>query len=86
MLKKRPRCFHLKMKFYFMFLLLFSASVSFAQQKINVSGKVVSDKNIPLPDASVKVEGQPTGTITDNNGSYTSGREGIPYYIFSVQI
>lgn len=70
MFKKRLHCCHLRMKFYLMLFFLFSVVLSFAQQKINVSGTVTSDKNLPLPDASVKVAGGSIGTITDNTGSF----------------
>ncbi len=59
------------MKLCFMFFLLLLSLSSLAQQKITVNGTVISDKDLPLPDVSVKVEGESTGTITDNNGSFT---------------
>jgi TonB-linked SusC/RagA family outer membrane protein len=53
-----------------LFLLLFVASVAFAQDK-KITGKVTSsDDGLPLPGVSVKVTGSNLGTQTDVNGNY----------------
>ena len=51
-------------------MLFLGASVANAQQK-QISGKVVSSDNAPLPNVSVVVKGTRTSTSTDNNGSYS---------------
>jgi TonB-linked SusC/RagA family outer membrane protein len=54
-----------------LFLLLFVASVAFAQDK-KITGKVTSkDDGLPLPGVSVLVTGTKIGTQTDVNGNYT---------------
>jgi TonB-dependent starch-binding outer membrane protein SusC len=51
-------------------LLLFSVSLSsFAQQ--NIRGKVSDSNGVPLPGATVVVNGSKTGAITDADGAYT---------------
>jgi len=52
-------------------LLLFISFFSFGQQKIKVSGTVMSDSSLPLSNVSIKVKGQPDGTTTSENGSFT---------------
>ncbi|MDB5089034.1 MAG: TonB-dependent Receptor Plug Domain protein [Mucilaginibacter sp.] len=37
---------------------------------VNVKGKVVDEKGLPLPDASVKVKGSQAGTVTDVKGEF----------------
>jgi TonB-linked SusC/RagA family outer membrane protein len=54
-----------------LFLLLFVASIAFAQDK-KITGKVTSaDDGLPLPGVSVKVTGSNLGTQTDVNGNYS---------------
>jgi TonB-linked SusC/RagA family outer membrane protein len=54
-----------------LFLLLFFASIAFAQDK-KITGKVTSkDDGLPLPGVSVLVTGTKIGTQTDVNGNYT---------------
>ncbi len=61
----------LSAKVIFPFLLFLSiSSISFAQQKIAVSGTVISENSLPLSNVSVKVKGQTDGTTTDGNGSF----------------
>ena len=55
-------------KFILHFLLLFSV-VAFAQKSIK--GKVTDESGIPLPGASVLIEGTTTGTTTDFDGVFT---------------
>ncbi|MEP7143466.1 MAG: TonB-dependent receptor [Ferruginibacter sp.] len=53
-------------------LLFLSASVfSFAQQKITVSGTVVSDSSLPLSKVSIKIKGEPGGATSETNGAFT---------------
>lgn len=60
-----------RLGFLLSFLLLFFNLISFAQQKITVSGTVISDNNIPVASVSVIVKGTSGGTITDENGKFT---------------
>ncbi len=71
MLKKRFAFLHQGTKLSFITFFLLSSFISFAQQKISVSGKVMSDKNVPLENVSVKVEGETIGTTTQPDGSYS---------------
>jgi TonB-linked SusC/RagA family outer membrane protein len=50
-------------------LLFFCLGIIHAQQK-TISGKVTDDKGNPIPEASVKVKGSPSGTITDKEGAF----------------
>ena len=61
----------LPVKVSFLFLFFLSASlISFAQQKITVSGTVVSDSSLPLSNVSIRVKGGTAGGTTDENGSF----------------
>lgn len=52
-------------------VLLLSCSVAFAQNKIHVTGIVVSaDNNDALPGVTVRIKGTDQGTTTDANGRY----------------
>ena len=71
MSKKRLACLvHMK-KFYFLFLFLTFTLLSFAQQKITISGVVTSDNNTPLPGVTVKAKKAGGGTTTDEQGRYS---------------
>ncbi|MBN3520043.1 SusC/RagA family TonB-linked outer membrane protein [Algoriphagus lutimaris] len=50
-------------------MLFFTLSLTFAQES-RVTGKVIDEKNEPLPGASVLVKGTTRGTVTDIDGSY----------------
>ncbi|SHF75678.1 TonB-linked outer membrane protein, SusC/RagA family [Mariniphaga anaerophila] len=50
---------------------LFSATVLFAQEKVNLSGKVVDTKGVTLPGVSVLEKGTVNGTVSDIDGNYT---------------
>jgi TonB-dependent starch-binding outer membrane protein SusC len=52
-------------------LLLFSVTMLFAQQTINVTGKVTDEQNLGLPGVTILVKGTQTGTITDFDGNYS---------------
>ncbi|RYD89963.1 MAG: SusC/RagA family TonB-linked outer membrane protein, partial [Sphingobacteriales bacterium] len=41
------------------------------KQAITVTGKVVDEKNLPLPGVSVRIKGAQTGTVTNVDGVYT---------------
>ncbi|MGX5816590.1 TonB-dependent receptor [Chitinophaga lutea] len=47
------------------------APVSAADTLIRVSGRVMSDRNEPLPGVTVRIAGSTTGTSTDADGRYT---------------
>jgi TonB-linked SusC/RagA family outer membrane protein len=40
-------------------------------QTFTVKGKVLDEKGVPVPGATVKVSGTKQGTVTDNNGSFS---------------
>jgi len=71
MLKKQFAYLLQRKKSPLFFLLLFSSLFSFAQQKITVSGTVVSDSTLPLSNVSIKAQGEPAGTTSAENGSFT---------------
>ena len=84
MLKKQFAFLHPGMKLCFISFCLLSSFVSFAQQKITVSGTVISDKNVPLSNVSVKVEAEPTGTTTGDNGSFSLSVNKGATVVFSI--
>ncbi|MEO6916928.1 MAG: carboxypeptidase-like regulatory domain-containing protein, partial [Chitinophagaceae bacterium] len=71
MLKKRFALLGQGLRFWFIPCFLLLSLVSIGQQKISVGGRVISDKGDPLPDVSVKVENQTTGTITAADGTFS---------------
>ncbi|HXS55460.1 MAG TPA: TonB-dependent receptor [Hanamia sp.] len=60
-----------KMKVSLAGCFLFFCSLSFAQQKTNLTGNVISDNNTPLAGVSVNIKGRPGGTTTDMAGKFT---------------
>lgn len=74
MLKKQKRkttLFPTKQKVLIPILFLFFSSFIFAQQKINVTGKVFTENNIPLAGVSINVKETLVGTTTDANGKFS---------------
>ena len=63
-------------KIFLLFLLLSCTSWLLAQQQI--SGTVVSEANIPIANATVLVKGSPTGTITNDSGTFNLIVPGLP--------
>lgn len=59
----------IKASFLLLFLLGIS-QISFAQQKIVVSGNVVSDSSQPVSNVSIRIKGGTAGGTTDENGSF----------------
>jgi TonB-linked SusC/RagA family outer membrane protein len=61
---------------FILLTLLFSAAfagitpAAFAQSSYTVTGRVLDSKSIPLPGATIKVEGSQQGTMADVNGSF----------------
>ncbi|HEX2788659.1 MAG TPA: TonB-dependent receptor, partial [Ignavibacteria bacterium] len=54
----------------FIFSLLFIPSISFAQSTGSIGGTVLDENSVPLPGASVRIEGTNSGAITDDEGKY----------------
>lgn len=71
MLKKSTRFLQYKEKAFILACLLLLYSFSFAQQKLTVTGNVVTENNVPLAGVSVNVQGASSGTITDAEGRFT---------------
>lgn len=71
MSKKRLACLLSKKKIFFLLIFLISSSLSFAQQKITISGKVISETNAPLAGVSVKAKNATAGTTTDEQGKFS---------------
>ena len=72
-----------KRKAYLLVFSFFLSSFSFAQQKITVTGNVVTEKNIPLVGMSVNEKGTPSGTTTDADGKFTIQTAGNARLVFS---
>ena len=70
------------MKIYYFILTLFFCSISFAQTSI--SGSVKDSKNEPIPGATIKVVGEASGTVTDENGKFTVKITSKPPYSIEV--
>ncbi|MCR5697106.1 MAG: TonB-dependent receptor [Marinilabiliaceae bacterium] len=51
--------------------LLLSCTVAFAQQKVEVSGRVIDDTGAPVAGAAIVIKGTSQGTVTDLDGNYT---------------
>jgi len=58
---------------FMQFLCVGFYTTAFAQenQTFTVKGKVLDEKGVPVPGATVKVSGTKQGTVTDNNGSFS---------------
>ena len=61
MCKKLSNCFLIRKRFALSSLLLFFNLICFAQQKISVSGSVISDTDKPLASVSIKEKGTDAG-------------------------
>ncbi|CAM3923190.1 TonB-linked outer membrane protein, SusC/RagA family [Pedobacter westerhofensis] len=58
-------------KLFILFLFsLFSISTLFAQESVNVTGKVTDEKGLAMPAVSIKIKGTTQGVSTDANGIY----------------
>ena len=84
MLKKRFALLSQGLKLCFIPCFLLLSFVSIAQQKVNVGGTVTSDKGAPLPDVSVKVENEVTGTTTAADGTFLIRVDKGATLIFSI--
>ncbi len=52
-------------------MVVFAAATTFAQESINVKGKVLDGNGEPVIGAAVVVQGTSTGTVTDIDGNYS---------------
>ena len=84
MLKKRFAFLYQGLKLCFISCLLLFSFVAVAQQKVTISGTVISDKGAPLPDVSVKVENETAGTTTGANGSFSLNVDKGATLVFSI--
>ena len=58
-------------KYFYLFFFLILTQFSWAQNR-TISGKVIGKKdNLPVPGATIRVEGTNTGTQTNSDGSFT---------------
>ena len=81
---KQSAYFRFERKLCFISFLLLLSFISFAQQKVTVKGTVMSDKNVPLSNVSVKVDGAAIGTTTEPDGSFTLGVNKGAVLVFSI--
>jgi len=58
-------------KFSYLLLCLILATGQLWAQNVTLSGKVLDEKGVPVPDVTVLVKGSKVGTKTDNTGSFT---------------
>lgn len=58
-------------RFLFILLACCVTSLHSRAQGLNVSGKVLDEKNQPLPGANIKIEGTTIGTIADAKGEFS---------------
>lgn len=70
------------MKVYLFILSLFFCGITYAQN--TVTGAVTDSNKQPIPGANVKISGESTGTITDNDGNFSLSTAKQPR--FSIEI
>lgn len=63
-------------KFLLCMLLSFCVSLSMAQQKRSITGKVTDEKGNPIANASFLVKGTKVGGVTDQDGAFSVSVEG----------
>jgi TonB-linked SusC/RagA family outer membrane protein len=85
-MSKKQFAFLLRRKklFFLCFLLLSVSSFLFAQEKLTVSGKVLSDSSAPLSSVSVSIKGATGGTTTDADGAFTISVNKGATLVFSI--
>ncbi|MEO5995804.1 MAG: TonB-dependent receptor [Chitinophagaceae bacterium] len=66
-----PHSLFSKRFFSIYFLLLFSGPIALSQSKLHVTGKVLSDKNMPLSGVSVNIKASSAGVTTDEQGLFS---------------
>jgi TonB-dependent starch-binding outer membrane protein SusC len=85
MSKKKSAFLLQKKRLLFLFFLLFSASnLLFAQEKVNVSGTILSDSSMPLSSVSVSIKGQSGGTTSGSDGTFSIKVNKGATLIFSI--
>ncbi|WP_417884555.1 SusC/RagA family TonB-linked outer membrane protein [Zunongwangia sp.] len=61
----------MKVENYFLVVLLFLTTITFAQEPIKVEGVVLDENSIPLPGANVALKDLSIGTMTDFDGNFS---------------
>lgn len=84
MQKKISNSFPKRKHLTFSVILLLFNLCSFAQQKITVTGKVLSENTQALSNVSVKIKGETGGTITSEDGSFTINVNKGATLLFSI--
>lgn len=85
MSKKKSALLLQRMKRLFIFFLFLSASnVSFAQEKVTVTGTITSDSGTPLSSVSIAIKGQTGGTTSSADGAFTIRVNKGETLIFSI--
>lgn len=76
-----------KQGLFFLSLLLFSAA-TFAQETIEVSGRVTDQENKePLPGVAVSIKGTVAGTVTGNTGDFVlRARQKLPFTLVFTSV
>ncbi len=83
----KKRFAHLLQKQRILFLFLVSLSIShfaFAQEKVTVSGTILSDSSKPLSNVSITVKGETGGTTSQDDGTFTIRVNKGATLVFSV--
>lgn len=70
MLKKQVNFLQQRKKVLIFIFFIFFSSLSFAQQKITVNGRVFTETNVPLAGVSVNIKGSGIGTTTNSEGNF----------------
>jgi TonB-dependent starch-binding outer membrane protein SusC len=85
-MSKKKSAFLLQKKrlLFLLFLFLSASNFLFAQEKVNVSGTIVSDSSMPLSSVSISIQGQSGGTTSGADGTFTIKVNKGATLIFSI--
>ena len=61
---------HEKLKAFLLMIAIMLFSAVYAQQKTEITGKVIDETNQGMPGVNVKIKGTKIGTITNYDGNY----------------
>src|SRR5579864_250092 len=66
------------------FLLLILTGLKSYAQTVSISGKVSDEKGNPIDGASVQLENQQKGTLTDGKGGFSIGNVADGHYVLDI--
>ncbi|WPU92734.1 TonB-dependent receptor [Mucilaginibacter sabulilitoris] len=73
-----------KKHFYLLLFALLFSSLAFGQQAGKIRGKVIDDRDEPLPGVAVLVKGTQNGVSTNANGEYVINAEASSVLVFKI--